>query len=237
MHNIDWFEPAITNSVGEFQQYFEYPTSKVVCVGRNYVAHAKELNNPVPDSPLLFIKPNSSLVNLAENIRFPLVEGGCHHELEVAILIGQKVSNIKKEDSLSAIAGIGLGLDLTLRGIQSKLKSKGQPWEKAKAFDGACPISGFMPYTDKINLKAVEFSMLKNGQLVQSGNTADMMFPIDRLISEISSHFTLYPGDIIMTGTPEGVGKLSAGDHLTFTLQGQCWGECEVANQSNYSES
>lgn len=227
--NADWFKPIITDTDGKFKHHYDFPTSKVVCVGRNYTAHAKELNNPIPKSPLLFIKPNSSLVNLSNQINIPknLL---CHHELELAILIGKKSTNIEISQSINIIAGVGLALDLTLRDVQSQLKQKGQPWEIAKGFDGACPVSGFMHYSQAsdLDLADLKFSMLKNSHTVQTGNSKDMIFSIPFLITEISKHFTLYPGDIILTGTPAGVGSLSSKDHLQFFLQDKCWAECRV---------
>ncbi|TQV82980.1 fumarylacetoacetate hydrolase family protein [Aliikangiella coralliicola] len=223
--SAEWFKPGIVSQSGEVD--FNYPTSKVVCVGRNYTEHAKELNNPVPESPILFIKPNSCLQNLLEPIKLP-VSGECHHELEVTILIGEKATQLQPEQSASVIAGIGIGLDLTLRDVQQKLKSKGHPWERAKAFDGASPVSFFHPVNDDIEWGNIEFCMEKNGEVAQQGNTRDMIFPIDQLIAEVSQNFTLYAGDIIMTGTPKGVGALAQGDKLKFTLNQVLIGETQV---------
>ena len=219
---MSWFTPKIKNKNGQLEN-FEFATSKVVCVGRNYVAHAKELSNPVPKRPLLFIKPNTSLVPLINEVRLPKNVTNCHHELEISILIGSKLSNAKESDVCGAIVGIGLALDLTLRDEQSRLKDKGQPWERAKAFDGSCPISTFLPWEGEPALNNISFSMNKNGEKAQAGNTADMIFAIVPLIAEISQIFTLLPGDIILTGTPEGVGPLCSGDKLDFELMGRSW--------------
>ena len=219
---MSWFTPQLRSSNGSLDN-FEYPTSKVVCVGRNYVAHAKELSNPVPNRPLLFIKPNTALTTLNKEILLPQNASNCHHELEISILIGGKLSNAKESDVCASIVGIGLALDLTLRDEQSRLKEKGQPWERAKAFDGSCPVSSFLPWEGEPALNSIEFSMDKNGQRVQAGSSSDMIFPIVPLIMEISQNFTLLPGDIILTGTPEGVGALHSGDKLDFELMGKSW--------------
>ncbi|MET1254292.1 fumarylacetoacetate hydrolase family protein [Aliikangiella maris] len=218
-----WFTVSLQDSTGELVP-FTQPTSKIVCVGRNYIAHAKELNNPIPDSPILFIKPNSCLVNLPDGVKLPITSSSCHHELEVAILVGQQMSNTLPEQVADNIAGIGLGLDLTLREIQSELKAKGQPWEKAKSFDGACPVSPFIAYNKKqINLDKITFQLIKNGQVTQTGNTNDMLFKVTDLVATISQHFTLYPGDIVLTGTPAGVGELHSGDQLVVSLNDLQW--------------
>ena len=225
---MTWFTAKVNSASGNVENYSE-PTSKVVCVGRNYVEHAKELNNPVPKRPLLFIKPNTSLIDLSSGITLPAGETNCHHELEVAVLIGSRLTKAKESDVCAGIVGLGLALDLTLRDEQTALKQKGQPWERAKAFDGSCPITAFLPWEGEQALNDIAFSMNKNGEVAQAGNTADMLFPIVPLIMEISQHFTLLPGDIVLTGTPEGVGPLSAGDQLDLALLGQPWENTTVS--------
>lgn len=191
---------------------------KVVCVGRNYADHAKELDNPVPSQPLLFIKPATALAPLDAPIALPRSEGDCHHELEVALLIGAPLCRAAPQECLAAVAGYGLALDLTLRELQSELKAKGHPWERAKAFDGACPVSSFVPRDTVGNWQALEFQLHRNGQLQQHGHCADMLFPIEQLLSEISYSFSLQPGDVVLTGTPAGVGPLKPGDKLDCQL-------------------
>ncbi len=190
---------------------------KIVCVGRNYADHAKELNNPIPKQPLLFIKPSTAAVAMQETISLPRNMGSCHHELEMAVLIGQTLRQASTEQVERAIIGIGLGLDLTLRDVQTTLKEKGQPWERAKAFDGSCPLSPFVS-ADGIDLQNLDLKLMVNGELRQSGNTRDMLFPVAGLLKEVSTIFTLLPGDVVLTGTPAGVGPLYSGDQIVASL-------------------
>lgn len=196
-------------------EVFPHPISKVVCVGRNYAEHAKELNNPVPTTPILFIKPNSAVVPMAPAIALGGRGAEVHYEAELAILIGERLSHVTADAVRTAIAGLGLALDLTLRDVQSELKSKGLPWEIAKSFDGACPLSDFVPYQGQ-DLVELEYRFHLNGEMRQLGRTADMLNPILPLIAHMSEHFTLLPGDVILTGTPKGVGVLTSGDDLSF---------------------
>jgi len=198
----------------------ELPNGKIVCVGRNYAEHARELNNPIPKQPLLFIKPSTALAALDQPLAIPRDRGECHHELELALLIGQPLSEARAEETLAAIAGYGLALDLTLRELQSQLKEKGQPWERAKAFDGACPVSAFVPAAAIGDWKALRLQLQRNGALQQDGQCRDMLFPIEALLADISQSFTLQPGDIVLTGTPAGVGPLNPGDRLRCELDG-----------------
>ncbi len=226
---MDWFYPQIIDPSSGNKTQFKQATSKVVCVGRNYIAHAKELNNPVPSRPLLFIKPNTCLVALEKPINISglskHVEQSvrCDYELEVAILIGEKLTHATDEQIKKSIAGVGLALDLTLREEQSKLKQKGHPWERAKAFDGACPISHFLSWQEEINLNNIAFQFSIDGKVAQTGNTSDAIFKVIPLIKAISAQFTLLSGDIVLTGTPEGVAPLKVGSQLSFELLGKAW--------------
>jgi 2-keto-4-pentenoate hydratase/2-oxohepta-3-ene-1,7-dioic acid hydratase in catechol pathway len=193
------------------------PVGKVVCIGRNYAEHAKELNNPVPDEPLLFIKPSTAIIPLSQSIALPQGRGGLHYETELAILIGERLTHASEADAGKAIAGVGLALDLTLRDLQSTLKSKGLPWEKAKAFDGSCSLSAFAAPTG-LDLTHLEFNLWINNVLRQQGNAAQMLLPVTALLAYISEWFTLLPGDVVLTGTPAGVGQLQAGDQLRLQL-------------------
>ena len=206
----------------------DLPVGKIVCVGRNYAEHVEELNNPLPDDPVLFIKPTSSTVSLELPFTIPQDRGDVHHETELALLIDKPLRNASEKEAMDAIKGFGLALDLTLRELQSTLKSKGLPWEIAKAFDGSCPISSFVAKEHVTDLDAIEFSLTVNGDIRQQDTTAHMLTSIPGLLSYISRHFTLEPGDIVLTGTPKGVAPLHPGDVLelgikdVFTLQTQC---------------
>lgn len=194
-----------------------YTCGKVVCVGRNYVEHIQELGNTATGSPLLFMKPATACVRLDEPLHIP-AQQNCHHELEIALLVGETIPAGAAAD-FSHIVGIGLALDLTLRDLQSMLKEKGHPWEIAKAFDGSAPVSDFIPVTEFADLGALQFSLQKNSRMQQQGDTAKMIFAFTTLLDEIAKHFTLQPGDIVLTGTPAGVSQLCSGDHLLMTLE------------------
>lgn len=199
----------------------DLPMGKVVCVGRNYAEHARELNNPVPSEPLLFIKPSTSVVPLAEGFRLPGGRGAVHYETEIALLIGAPLSGIvSAAEAAAAITGIGLALDLTLRELQEQLKTKGHPWERAKAFDAACPLSRFVRPEQAPALNDIPLQLRINGELRQDGNSADMITPIIALLQHIAGVFSLLPGDVVITGTPAGVGVLNAGDQLELAIPG-----------------
>ena len=193
------------------------PLSKIVCVGRNYADHAKELNNPIPKRPLLFIKPATAAVPMQEPLQLPQGFGECHHELEMAVLIGQRLTRATAKQAQAAVAGLGLAFDLTLRDLQTELKEKGQPWERAKAFDGSCPLSPFIDSTG-VDWQNLAVQLYRNEHLQQDGNTAQMLFSVVDLLVEISASFSLLPGDVVLTGTPAGVGPLHTGDSLRACL-------------------
>jgi len=189
---------------------------KIVCVGRNYAEHAKELGNDVPSQPVLFMKPKSALCDWASGFSVPNGRGECHHELELAVVITKPLKNASSSECQQAIGGMALALDLTLRQVQSELKQRGLPWELAKAFDGACPVSEWIqPVSDWSSL-SLELSV--NQQVRQSGNTSQMIWPTLELLSTISQYFTLEPGDIVLTGTPAGVAPLVEGDRVVGQL-------------------
>lgn len=197
--------------------------SKIVCVGRSYADHAKELGNAVPDRPVLFIKPPSALTALDAGIEWNPDWGNCHYECELSLRIDRTLS--KENDPakvLQAIGAVTLGLDLTLRDLQDDLKKKGQPWERAKAFDGSCVLADWIPVADVItDWKAVHYTLEINDELRQKGDTALLIFDIATLLADISQVFTLEAGDVVMTGTPAGVAALQSGDQLKMTLKGQ----------------
>ena len=195
------------------------PVGKVVCVGRNYADHAKELGNEVPDSPILFMKPATALTSLHEPLVLPEGQGPVHHEVEMVVLIGKRLCKETRLDHVRfSVAAYGIGLDLTLREVQNQLKEKGHPWERAKAFDGAAPVSGFIDARGISVRQSLNLSLEINEKIRQDGSTADMLFPTFELLSEISQTFTLEPGDVVFTGTPAGVGPLNSGDKFTARL-------------------
>lgn len=198
------------------------PAGKVVCIGRNYAAHAKELNNPIPTTPILFMKPATALVPMSKPLVIPQDKGAVHHEIELAILIGEPLTHTTTDTAQNAIAGIGLALDLTLRDVQSQLKDKGHPWEVAKAFDGSCPLSGFVKPETFPDLTNISLELHNNGELKQQGNSKDMLTSIIELLVYISNIFTLQPGDVVLTGTPAGVGPMNSGDQLVASIPGVC---------------
>ncbi|WP_165666157.1 fumarylacetoacetate hydrolase family protein [Metapseudomonas otitidis] len=198
-----------------------FPLGKVVCIGRNYAEHAKELNNPVPTEPLLFIKPASSVVAIEGGFSIPEDRGAVHYEAEIAVLIGKPLSrHPSAEEARDAISGFAPALDLTLRDVQAKLKEKGWPWEVAKAFDGACVLAPFIPGDAVEALDDIGIRLTINGEVRQDGNSRDMLNPILPLLQAISQHFSLQPGDVVLTGTPVGVGPLHKGDALVLELVG-----------------
>lgn len=198
---------------------------KVVCVGRNYAAHAQELGHEVPTSPILFMKPASAVVSIRHDIIRPdaAVFGDTHYEAELCIQLAADLSQATAEQAQQAIGGVTLGLDLTLRDLQNQLKQQGHPWERAKCFDGACVLADWLDVEAFGDFKQVQYQLMINDELKQDGDTALMLFPIYELLSEISHAFSLQAGDVIMTGTPSGVGVLQAGDTLLLKLGAHEW--------------
>ncbi|EKN3716798.1 TPA: fumarylacetoacetate hydrolase family protein [Yersinia enterocolitica] len=199
----------------------DFPVNKVVCVGSNYAEHIKEMGSITSVEPVLFIKPETALCDIRQPVAIPKEFGAVHHEVELAVLIGTTLKQANEDRAARAIAGYGVALDLTLRELQARLKKAGQPWEKAKAFDGSCPISGFIPVAEFGDAQQAELSLSINDEIRQQGNTRDMITPILPLICYISRFFTLRPGDIILTGTPQGVGPMASGDMLKIGLNGK----------------
>ena len=193
---------------------------KIVCVARNYAEHARELGNPVPEKAVLFIKPAGSILADGGTVIIPPYSHDCHHEIELAVLIGRTGKQIAEADALAYVAGYAVALDLTLRDVQAELKAKGLPWEIAKAFDTACPLSAFVPAGQVADPQQLQLRLTVNGDLRQDGTTADMLRTVARLISEASTYFTLESGDILLTGTPSGVGPIRNGDKLEAVIDG-----------------
>lgn len=195
---------------------------KIICVGRNYVAHARELNNEVPDEPVLFLKPDTALLRNNDPFYIPDWSHNLHHEVELIVKINRIGKNIEQKFAHRYYEEIGLGIDFTARDVQDKLKEKGLPWEKCKAFDHSAVISReFIPIDSLPDRNAIHFQLTINGKTVQQGNSSLMIFPIDAIIAQVSKYFTLKIGDLIYTGTPEGVGPVKVGDRLEGFLEGQ----------------
>lgn len=193
---------------------------KIIGIGRNYAEHIKELGNVVPDSPILFMKPASCIVPDGGEVIIPSYSEECHHEVELAVLIGKAGKDIQPGHSLQHVAGYGVAIDLTLRDVQTRLKEKGHPWEMAKAFDTSCPLSTFVSAEGVNDPQNLNLKLFVNGELRQNGNSSDMIRPVAELIAATSRYFSLQPGDILLTGTPAGVSKLHAGDRVRAEVEG-----------------
>ncbi|MBU2946879.1 fumarylacetoacetate hydrolase family protein [Zobellia uliginosa] len=194
---------------------------KIICIGRNYTEHIEELSNERPDEPVVFIKPDSAILPKEQDFYIPEFSNDVHYEVEVLVKIKKVGKHISEKFAHNYYDEVGLGIDFTARDLQSKLKEKGLPWEKAKGFDGAAVIGEWLPKTNFENLNNMEFSLLKNDKEVQKGNTSLMLWKIDELVSYVSQFFMLKKGDVIFTGTPAGVGRIEANDYLSGVLGGR----------------
>jgi len=191
---------------------------KIICVGRNYAAHAKELNNAVEEEPVIFLKPDTALLNNNQDFYLPDFSNDIHYETEVVVKINKAGKHIDEKFAHRYYDSVSLGIDFTARDLQSMLKAKGLPWERAKAFDGSAVIGSFLPLADVGMISDLSFLMNLNGQKVQSANTSEMVFSVDKVIAFVSRFITLKTGDLIYTGTPQGVGKVNVGDNLVGFL-------------------
>src|ERR1043165_4069033 len=187
---------------------------KIICIGRNYAEHAKEMNAAVPTEPVFFLKPDTALIRDNQPFYYPDFSKDTHHEVELVLKISKPGKNIEEKFAHKYYDEIGIGIDFTARDIQAKCKEKGLPWEKAKAFDGSAPIGRFVQKSSLADLNSIGFHLDVNGRTVQKGSTKDLLFSFDAVISYVSRFFTLKTGDLIYTGTPEGVGPVKAGDKL-----------------------
>lgn len=194
---------------------------KIICIGRNYADHAKELNNPIPKEPLFFIKPDSAILRNNDDFYLPDFSNDVHYEAEIYVKVHKKGKNIQEKFAHSYYNEIGIGIDITARDIQTVCKEKGLPWEKAKGFDGSAPMSRTLPLSDFEGVNAINFELHINGNVVQTGFTGDMLFNVDQIIAEASKYFMFKIGDVVYTGTPAGVGKLHPGDHLQAFIEGR----------------
>ena len=186
---------------------------KIICIGRNYAEHAKELNNPVPSRPVVFMKPASALLVNNKPLYYPEFTRDLHYEVEVVLKIAKNGRHVQPEFAGGYYKEVSLGIDFTARDLQQELKEKGQPWEVAKGFDGSAVLGRFISL-DKLDRQAIEFELKKNGEAVQYGNTRDMLFSFEEIIVYVSRFFKLQMGDLIFTGTPAGVGPVQIGDTL-----------------------
>lgn len=198
----------------------EFTIGKIVCLARNYAEHARELGNETPAAPVLFMKPATSVIGDGEAVRIPAYSQECHYEVELAVLIGKTACNVPAERALDHVAGYATAIDMTLRDVQNGLKAKGLPWEIAKGFDTACPLSAFVPATAVADPHDLSLRLSVNGELRQNGTSADMIHRVPQIIAHISAIFTLEPGDVILTGTPAGVGQVVAGDVMEAEIEG-----------------
>jgi acylpyruvate hydrolase len=201
---------------------------KIVAIGRNYAEHIQELNNERPDEPVIFMKPDTAVLTDNEPFYYPSFSNDVHHEVEILLKINAIGKNISKEYAYKYYNEIGIGIDFTARDLQSKLKEKGLPWEKAKAFNGSAPISKFIKKEQFSDLRNLGFTLKINGNEVQNGNTSMMLWDFDAIIEHISKFFTLKVGDIIFTGTPKGVGPVKIGDKLEAFIENQKMMDFEV---------
>ena len=194
---------------------------KIICIGRNYADHIKELDNERPDEPVIFMKPDTAVVQKQFPFVIPEFSNDVHHEVEVLVKINKVGKYIDAKFAHKYYDEIGLGIDFTARDVQAKLKEKGLPWEKAKAFDGSAVVGDFLPKTEFADLQNINFELTNNGETVQKGNTSLMLWKIDELVAYASQYFTLRTGDIIFTGTPQGVAAVKDGDVLEGSIEGK----------------
>ena len=195
-----------------------YTVGKIICLGQNYAEHAKEMKFEVPASPVFFFKPPSAILHDGGQIVMPEISNDVHHEVEMTVLIGRQGNNIHRSAALTHVAGYGIGLDMTMRDIQLEAKKKGLPWALAKGFDTSAPVSEFIPAETIGDPGSLNIQLLINGKLRQSSSTSKFVFPVDKVIAYISQYITFEPGDIIFTGTPEGVSRVEHGDKLEASL-------------------
>lgn len=194
---------------------------KIIAIGRNYAEHAKELNNPVPAAPVIFMKPDTALLKDNQSFYHPDFSEDIHHEIEIVLKVAKEGKNIAEKFASTYYEKIGLGIDFTARDIQQKHKEKGLPWELAKSFDNSAPISNFVPKTQFPDMYQLNFRLDVNQETRQTGNTKDLLFSFEQIIVFISSYITLKKGDLIFTGTPAGVARVKAGDRLEGYLENE----------------
>jgi 2-keto-4-pentenoate hydratase/2-oxohepta-3-ene-1,7-dioic acid hydratase in catechol pathway len=213
----------------------DLPVGKVVCIGQNYLDHIQEMNSKTAAEALFFIKPSTALVPMAPRVVIPSSQGAVHNETEIAVLLKSPLKKASVSEVLAAVWGYSLALDLTLREVQAQLKQLGRPWEIAKGFDGACPVAGFVPAELVADPQQLQFALTVNEHTRQQGDARFMIRGIAQMLSEMSQHFTLLAGDLVLTGTPAGVGPLQQADQLELTMLPWLRVQTQVDNSAELS--
>jgi acylpyruvate hydrolase len=198
----------------------KYAVGKILCLGQNYAKHAKEMGAAAPSSPIIFLKPSTAIIENGDDIVLPKISNDVQHEVELTVLIGKQGRNISQSEAFSYVAGFGIGLDMTMRDLQKEAKAAGNPWSIAKGFDTSAPLSPFVSRSQAGDPNTLDLVLRVNGKERQHSNTSNMIYKIDYIIAFLSSIFTLEEGDVIYTGTPEGVGKVVAGDLIEAEIPG-----------------
>lgn len=197
----------------------QFTIGKIVCLARNYAEHARELGNETPAAPVLFMKPATSVIGDGDTVRIPSYSQECHYEVELAVLIGKTARAVPAEQAMECVAGYGVAIDMTLRDVQNQLKSKGLPWDIAKGFDTSCPLSDFVPADQVPDPHNQNLTLSVNGEKRQDGCSSEMLNRIPQIIAYISGIFTLESGDVILTGTPAGVGPVRSGEVMEAGIE------------------
>jgi acylpyruvate hydrolase len=204
----------------KYENTEQLTVGKILCLGRNYAEHAREMKAEIPTTPVIFLKPPTAIIGPGEDICIPPISRSMHHEVELVVAIGKRGKQIARHDAYDYVLGYGVGLDMTLRDIQTEAKKRGEPWTVAKGFDTSAPLSVILPKEKIADPHDLQLRCTVNGVVRQEGSTRDMIFRIDHIVSYLSSLFTLEPGDLIFTGTPEGVGEVKHGDTVAAELVG-----------------
>jgi len=213
----------------------EFLVGKIACVGKNYLEHSKELGDEVPEKPVIFLKPSSSIIFSGEKILYPEFSKSLHYETELVLLIGKTGKKIKQKDAMDYIAGYTVGLDMTLRDLQTEAKKSGHPWTISKCFDTSTVLGEFVSASEIKNPDELEIKLWVNGELKQNDNTSNMIYSVEKIVEYLSYYFTLEEGDLVFTGTPKGVGEVKAGDKLIAEISGVGRLETEVIQEDNIS--
>lgn len=213
----------------------EFLVGKIACVGKNYLEHSKELGDEIPDKPVIFLKPSSSIIFNGEKILYPQFSKSLHYETELVLLIGKTGKKIKQKDAMDYIAGYTVGLDMTLRDLQTEAKKLGHPWTISKCFDTSTVLGEFVSAIEIKNPNELEIKLWVNGELKQNDNTSNMIYSVEKIIEYLSYFFTLEEGDLVFTGTPKGVGEVKAGDKLIAEISGIGRLQTEVIQENSIS--